>query len=548
MQNKFKIITPSFNNEKWVDTYYYSITNQTYQNFEVLYLDDCSTDDTLSIIKKLSQDNNKFHIITNKHNIKSTANTFTHIFDFMENDEEILVHVDGDDWLADINVLKKINDIYNENNCWMTYGGYIAWKGKDELIKPYPQNSDYEYLTHKYNLYRRDMWRGSHLHTYKWFVHKQVKPIDMKSLIDNKFYHHAADLQLSFSAMEMCPLNKIYNVPFITYIRNACPEAQIRTIERENSNNAKYEMEIRNRKKFKQVKNKKDLTGEKIPLINVFGGFRERHSIPSANLFSYIYNINDNYNEADVVIFSDANILKYLSGEILIKKNIPIIADICECPDIGQQKEVYTEVIKNYDKFNLILGWHEDILALPNAEFKSSTEISQWTKIPNELDETLFRIYSDKTQLCSMVCSTKTMTNHQKFRIQCAKSIKDKISLFGRGLNEIDNKLFALKDYMFSVAMENGVYNNYFTEKIIDCFLTGTIPIYYGAPNIDVFFDINGIIPFNTIEELINIINNLDIKLYNSKLSSIKNNLDIAKKIRIDNDRYFNRYIKSIVK
>ena len=52
MDNKFKIFCLSYNNEKWVSTHINSILNQTYDNYEVFYLDDCSTDNTLNEVKK----------------------------------------------------------------------------------------------------------------------------------------------------------------------------------------------------------------------------------------------------------------------------------------------------------------------------------------------------------------------------------------------------------------------------------------------------------------------------------------------------------------
>ena len=51
-----------------------------------------------------------------------------------------------------------------------------------------------------------------------------------------------------------------------------------------------------------------------------------------------------------------------------------------------------------------------------------------------------------------------------------------------------------LCDYMFSVAIENGEYETYFTEKILDCFATGTIPVYLRAPDIENHFNMDGII------------------------------------------------------
>ena len=47
---------------------------------------------------------------------------------------------------------------------------------------------------------------------------------------------------------------------------------------------------------------------------------------------------------------------------------------------------------------------------------------------------------------------------------------------------------------MFSIAIENASYETYFTEKLLDCFATGTIPVYYGAPDIGDYFNKDGII------------------------------------------------------
>lgn len=46
----------------------------------------------------------------------------------------------------------------------------------------------------------------------------------------------------------------------------------------------------------------------------------------------------------------------------------------------------------------------------------------------------------------------------------------------------------------FHVCIENVRQENYFSEKLLDCFLTRTIPIYWGCPNIDSYFDVRGMI------------------------------------------------------
>jgi hypothetical protein len=76
------------------------------------------------------------------------------------------------------------------------------------------------------------------------------------------------------------------------------------------------------------------------------------------------------------------------------------------------------------------------------------------------------------------------------------------IDFYGRNINPIDYKLKGLKDYMFSVVVENTKKDYYFTEKLIDCFMTGTIPIYWGCPSIGDFFNLKGIIVFDNLLEL----------------------------------------------
>ena len=62
------------------------------------------------------------------------------------------------------------------------------------------------------------------------------------------------------------------------------------------------------------------------------------------------------------------------------------------------------------------------------------------------------------------------------------------------GAKKIDNllpnttKWDGLKEYKYSIAIENSCKENYFSEKFTDCILSWTVPIYYGCPNIDKYF------------------------------------------------------------
>ena len=89
---------------------------------------------------------------------------------------------------------------------------------------------------------------------------------------------------------------------------------------------------------------------------------------------------------------------------------------------------------------------------------------------------------------------------------------------YGRGIKEILEKYEGLGEYCFSVAMENLRENYYFTEKLIDCFLTETIPIYWGCPKIGEIFDVRGMFTFEDLDELKLILSGLSFKKYEEML------------------------------
>ncbi len=85
---------------------------------------------------------------------------------------------------------------------------------------------------------------------------------------------------------------------------------------------------------------------------------------------------------------------------------------------------------------------------------------------------------------------------------------------------------------MFSITIENSKEDYMFTEKLIDCFLTGTIPIYYGCPSIGNFFNSNGIIMIDSLEDLSTILPTLNEELYNNMRPYIEENYKTAQQYK----------------
>ena len=155
------------------------------------------------------------------------------------------------------------------------------------------------------------------------------------------------------------------------------------------------------------------------------------------------------------------------------------------------------------------------------------------------------RIYSelkifDKSKLVSMVASNKVMCKEHQYRQQMIEKFRHKCDHFGRGYNNIPHVIDGLKDYCFSIAMENATYPNMITEKLTNCFATGTIPIYYGIKNIGDFFNSDGIITLNDNFE----IESLSYDSYYSKMLAIEENFKLATELLSAEDYIYLNFIK----
>lgn len=87
-----------------------------------------------------------------------------------------------------------------------------------------------------------------------------------------------------------------------------------------------------------------------------------------------------------------------------------------------------------------------------------------------------------------------------------------------------------LFDSMFHVAIENTSIRNYFSEKLLDCFQSCTVPIYYGCRNIGDFFNTDGIFIVNSVDEMVDVCNKLTPKVYEAMQSAIEDNFNRSKR------------------
>ena len=209
----FTILTCSYKNKDWYKNNLESVFNQKYSNYSLIYIDDCSPDNTADLVETyitLNKPACTIKLIKNKKRTTALLNLYRAIH--MCNPEDIIITLDGDDWLAHENVLSKLNDIYQDENIWLTYGQFQVYPSKKRgFCAPYPQHII------DTQAYRSWSNQPSHLRSFYAWLAQQIKIEDM--FYEGKFYQMTYDLALTMPMMEMAS-NRHKFIPDILYIYN----------------------------------------------------------------------------------------------------------------------------------------------------------------------------------------------------------------------------------------------------------------------------------------------------------------------------------------
>jgi len=238
MINKFIIIVPVYNSEKYIEKCLASILSQNYKNYELIVIDDCSTDNTASKIPCNS--------IKNSSRLGSASGNIAKAIKlFSDNKEDIIVTVDGDDFLYNNNVLSYLNGVYQDKQICMTYGQYIPIsKSYGKFCKPITNTQTYR---------KSGKWFVSHLRTFK---NKLWHKIDDNDLRDkkNEYYKVAGDASYIYPLIEMCGQKHCKFIDEILYIYNDLnPANDMKTNAKEQ---LRVATEIRAKPIYKEIKDK----------------------------------------------------------------------------------------------------------------------------------------------------------------------------------------------------------------------------------------------------------------------------------------------------
>ena len=214
--------------------------SQRHKDFTCYITDDLSTDNTVNVIKETIKNDSRFILIENKTKLYQPGNYDQIIRGQNISDDEICVEVDGDDWLPDSNVFTRINDVYKDENVWMTSGSFRYHDGRPGFANP-PTN---------FSNVRKQTFTLSHLRTWKSWLWKKINPVDLKDE-NNNYWNVAGDLSFMFPMFEMSGEEHYRFLSEINYIYNESNPINDHKVNMSNVINTVNK--IRNKSEYKKL-------------------------------------------------------------------------------------------------------------------------------------------------------------------------------------------------------------------------------------------------------------------------------------------------------
>lgn len=226
-EREMVIVIPSYNNSEWYDRNLFSAMWQYYSNFRIIYINDCSTDGTGELVAEMARcavHPDSFRIISFDDGFTTDINEIAAKFEEEVNrqkvfftlvnntsrsgalsnlyratrscgDDDIVLTLDGDDWLSDNMVLKRLNAVYGSGEIWMTHGTLIEYPHMSVTwCEPVPPE-----LIERNEV--RQFKCPSHLRTYYAWLFKKIALEDL--LYDGKFFPVTGDMAIMFPILEM---------------------------------------------------------------------------------------------------------------------------------------------------------------------------------------------------------------------------------------------------------------------------------------------------------------------------------------------------------
>jgi len=239
------VVTASYKNKDWYKRNIASFATQNYQNKTMIYVDDKSPDGTGDLVEQLIKEKNiedQVILIKNKERIGALANQYKAIHSCK--DDDIIVILDGDDFFAHENVLSRVNEIYQDENVWLTYGQFKHLSNnRAGFCRPMPEK------VVKNNSFRSYVHIPSHLRTFYAGLFKKIKTEDL--MYEGDFLKMTGDIAAMFPMIEMAREGHFKFISEILLLYNDLNSLNDHKVSRKLQRN--LDLLIRSRKKYEPV-------------------------------------------------------------------------------------------------------------------------------------------------------------------------------------------------------------------------------------------------------------------------------------------------------
>jgi len=225
----------------------------------------------------------------------------------------------------------------------------------------------------------------------------------------------------------------------------------------------------------------------------------------------------------------------YFNNQIVYDRNNFDKLVLIQGMEPKELNDISLHVIANKNYFDKILSSYPEVINnCENSElflYASCWILTRKDKTRANHRTEYYNIFNtDKKFQLSFVMSNKNWLPGHKLRHDLKNVISKKrdYKLNFPPSIPMEEKYKLFEDTMYHIAIENTKNVNYISEKIIDCFMSYTIPIYWGCPNFGDYFNTDGIIFFDTEKELDDILNNLTEQDYFDRINAVLENYKIA--------------------
>lgn len=210
VNSKIIVVTTLYNARNYIKLCIDTIKNQNFSDFHCYITDDLSTDDSVDVALSSIDGDKRFTIIKNTKKFYQPGNYDQVIRHNPEvSDSDIIIEVDGDDWLPDPNVFNRIYGIYTNPDVWIANGSFKYHNGFQGFAK---EQDDFDNL-------RQSRFTASHIRTWRAFLWRKILESDLKDSSGN-YWKISGDLSFMFPMLEMSGKNHYRFMPQINYVYN----------------------------------------------------------------------------------------------------------------------------------------------------------------------------------------------------------------------------------------------------------------------------------------------------------------------------------------